>query len=50
MRLVATELSAKDEATKNRLSKLSGDAFDKAYMADMVKDHKTDVAASPQRK
>ena len=40
-----TTLSAKDEATKNRLSKLSGDAFDKAYMADMVKDHKTDVAA-----
>jgi putative membrane protein len=39
------KLSAKDQATKNRLSKLSGDAFDKAYMADMVKDHKTDVAA-----
>lgn len=33
------------QATKDRLSKLSGDAFDKAYMADMVKDHKSDVAA-----
>ncbi len=39
------KLSAKDQATKDRLSKLPGDAFDKEYMADMVKDHKTDVAA-----
>jgi putative membrane protein len=38
-------LSAKDEATKERLSKLSGDQFDKAYVRDMVKDHKADVAA-----
>jgi putative membrane protein len=38
-------LSAKDEATKDRLSKLSGDEFDKAYMRDMVKNHKADVAA-----
>jgi putative membrane protein len=37
--------SAKNEALKNKLSKLSGDAFDKAYMADMIKDHKKDVAA-----
>lgn len=27
-----TEISAKDMATKNRLSQLHGDAFDKAYM------------------
>ena len=37
--------SAKDEATKARLEKLSGEQFDKAYMKDMVKDHKEDVAA-----
>jgi|SRR5579871_938347 len=36
--------SKKDEATKDRLSKLSGDAFDRAYMSDMVKDHKKDIA------
>jgi putative membrane protein len=37
-------LSAKDKATKARLSKLSGEQFDKAYMSDMVKDHTQDVA------
>ena len=36
--------SKKNEATKERLSKLSGDAFDRAYMSDMVKDHKKDIA------
>ncbi len=39
-----TQLSAKDKATRDRLSKLSGDAFDKAYMQEMVKDHRKDVA------
>ncbi|HLZ43666.1 MAG TPA: DUF4142 domain-containing protein [Candidatus Sulfotelmatobacter sp.] len=39
-----TELSAKDKATKARLEKLSGEQFDRAYMSDMVKDHKKDVA------
>lgn len=39
-----TEPSAKDKATKARLEKLSGEQFDRAYMADMVKDHRTDVA------
>ena len=38
-------LSAKDQATYDRLSRLSGTAFDKAYMRDMVSDHKTDIAA-----
>jgi putative membrane protein len=38
------KLSAKDEMTKDRLSKLSGEQFDKAYMSDMVKDHTQDVA------
>jgi putative membrane protein len=36
--------SKKMQAKKDKLSKLSGDAFDRAYMADMVKDHKKDVA------
>jgi putative membrane protein len=39
-----TSLSAKDQATKDRLSKLNGEAFDRAYMNDMVKDHHADVA------
>ena len=38
------KLDAKDQATKDRLDKLSGEQFDKAYMKDMVKDHKADVA------
>ena len=33
------EPNAKQKATKDRLSKLSGVAFDRAYMAEMVKDH-----------
>jgi putative membrane protein len=41
---IPTELSAKDQAEKDRLSKLKGDAFDRAYMKHMVMDHKTDVA------
>lgn len=38
------EPSAKHKATRARLEKLSGEGFDKAYMADMLKDHKKDVA------
>ncbi len=38
------DLSAKDKKLKERLSKLSGADFDKAYMQSMVKDHKQDVA------
>jgi putative membrane protein len=38
------ELSAKDKALKDRLSKLSGPQFDKVYMNNMVIDHKKDVA------
>jgi putative membrane protein len=41
---VPQQLSAKDKLTKERLAKLSGEQFDKAYMADMVKDHTQDVA------
>ena len=34
--------STKDKAVMTKLQALNGDAFDKAYMKDMVKDHKTD--------
>jgi putative membrane protein len=39
-----TDVSAKDRANIDRLSKLSGAAFDKAYMRDMVADHTKDSA------
>ncbi len=39
-----TELSPKDKATLDRLQKLSGPHFDRAYMSDMVKDHTKDVS------
>jgi putative membrane protein len=39
-----TTLSAKDQATMQRLQNLHGAAFDKAYMQDMVMDHKKDIA------
>ncbi len=38
-------LDAKHKATVDRLSKLSGDAFDKAYMKEMLSDHRHDVSA-----
>jgi putative membrane protein len=38
------KLSAKDQATKDRLEKLSGEQFDHAYMRDMVMDHTKDVS------
>jgi putative membrane protein len=38
-----TDLDAKHQATYDRLSKLSGAAFDKAYMHEMVTDHHEDV-------
>jgi len=40
-----SDISAKDQATYDRLSKLNGTAFDRAYARDMVNDHQTDVAA-----
>jgi putative membrane protein len=39
-----TSIGLEDKATKMRLSHLSGADFDKAYMEDMVKDHKSDVS------
>jgi putative membrane protein len=38
------DISAKDKATYDSLSKLSGAAFDRAYARDMVKDHEEDLA------
>jgi putative membrane protein len=40
-----TSLDAKHQAVVDRLAKLSGDSFDKAYMRAMLTDHKKDVAA-----
>lgn len=37
-------LSAKSQATKERLAKFSSEQFDNAYMAEMLKDHKEDLA------
>jgi len=39
-----TQLDSKHQATVDRLSKLSGAAFDQAYVSDMLEDHETDVA------
>src|SRR5207248_10220541 len=39
-----SDLEAKDKALKDRLSKLSGEQFDRAYMKNMVRDHTKDVA------
>lgn len=38
-----TDVSAEQKAEADKLSKLSGSAFDKAYANDMVKDHEKDV-------
>jgi len=37
-------LDAQHKAKVDRLSKLSGDAFDRAYMQEMLKDHRKDVS------
>jgi len=39
-----TQPSASQKAEKEKLSKLSGQRFDKAYMATMLEDHKEDIA------
>lgn len=33
-----------EQATKARLARLSGPAFDRAYISDMIEDHKKDIA------
>lgn len=40
-----TDLDAQHKAMRERLSKLSGAAFDRAYMREMVQDHTKDVPA-----
>jgi putative membrane protein len=40
-----TEIDAKDKALRDRLTKLSGEAFDRAYMTAMLDDHRKDVNA-----
>ena len=39
-----TDMSKRDQTAYDRLSKLSGPAFDHAYARDMVRDHRADVA------
>jgi|SRR5215472_3668230 putative membrane protein len=41
---VADKMNAKDQALYDRLSKLSGSQFDRAYMDAMVRDHREDVS------
>lgn len=41
---IPSDMDAKDQAKYDKLSKMSGAEFDKAYMQDMVSDHKTDVS------
>jgi putative membrane protein len=42
--MLPSDLSAQDKALRDRLSKLSGAAFDRAYMQAMLKDHREDVS------
>jgi putative membrane protein len=39
-----SDLDADHKATVDRLSKMSGTEFDRAFINDMVKDHETDIA------
>ena len=41
---IPSSLDAKDQATEDRLEKLNGAEFDRAYMEDMVRDHRADIA------
>ncbi len=40
-----SDISMKDKITYDLISKKTGPDFDRAYMEDMIKDHKDDVAA-----
>ena len=42
---IPAELDAKHKATVDKLDKMSGDEFDKAYVAEMVKAHEKDSTA-----
>jgi putative membrane protein len=39
-----SDMDKHDRAEYNKLSKLSGDAFDKEYTRDMIKDHRDDIS------
>ena len=41
---IPSSLNAKDKALYDRLSGMSGSAFDKAYMRAMIKDHNEDIS------
>jgi putative membrane protein len=41
---VPSSLDSKHQKTLDKLAKLSGPEFDKAYIKDMVKDHREDVS------
>jgi putative membrane protein len=43
--MLPNSLDTREQDTLDKLSKLSGPAFDKAYAKDMVKDHEKDIAA-----
>ena len=42
---IPTDVTARDQATYDRLAKLSGSAFDQAYATQMVRDHARTIAA-----
>ncbi len=42
---VPADVPAAEKAKMDKMAKLTGPAFDKAYMADMLADHRKDVAA-----
>jgi putative membrane protein len=43
--MLSSDVPAAKKSVKDRLSKLDGAAFDKAYVAEMIKDHKAAIAA-----
>jgi putative membrane protein len=43
------EIDSEHKATIDRLSKLSGEDFDRAYVSDMLKDHQADISAFRQQ-
>src|SRR5262249_14672576 len=44
-----TAITAKEKSEIDRMSKMTGEAFDRAYMMDMLADHRKDVAAFRSR-
>lgn len=42
--ILAGDLDSKHQGKLDKMSKLSGEEFDRAYVSDMVKDHEEDVA------